>query len=124
MSNAKQQIRQKVYDKCKGHCAYCGNSIMFNKMQIDHIEPRWHTFSEEEAKKHKINKGSNDIDNLNPSCSRCNKWKSTYTLEKFREIIQTSLIRLNRDTPNYRLAKDFGLLIETNIEVKFYFEKQ
>ena len=125
MTNNKQSSkRQIVYAKCNGHCAYCGNEIPLNKMQIDHIEPRWHTFNPLDAEKHQIKKGSNDINNLNPSCARCNKWKSTYTLEKFREVVQTSLMRLIRDTPNYRLAKDFGLLIETNIEVKFYFEQQ
>lgn len=124
MGNKQSLLRQTIYNKCNGRCAYCGIDIKITQMQMDHIEPRWHTFSEYDAEKHKIKKGSNDISNLNPSCSRCNKWKSTYTLDKFREVVQTSLNRLQRDTPNYRLAKDFGLIIETNIEVKFYFEQQ
>ena len=80
-------------------------------MQVDHIEPHWHTLTETQAQKAKLNKGSHDISNLNPSCSRCNKWKSTYSLEQFRKVVQTSLDRLERDTPNFRLAKDYGLLI-------------
>jgi hypothetical protein len=67
--------------------------------------------------------GSDDFENLNPSCPRCNKWKSTYSLEHFRKVVQTSLVRLERDTPNYRLAKDYGLIIENNSPIVFYFEK-
>jgi hypothetical protein len=63
------------------------------------------------------------MDNLLPSCGRCNKWKSTFTIEDFRKIVGTSLVRLERDTPNYRLARDFGLLTENNIDVVFYFER-
>lgn len=114
--------RQIVYQKCNGRCAYCGVEIDIKQMQVDHIQPHWHTITEQESKKYKITKGSHDIENLNPSCSRCNKWKSTYDLEQFRKVIETSLMRLNRDTPNFRLARDYGLLKETPKEIKFYFE--
>lgn len=115
--------RQKVYAKCDGHCAYCGNEITFKQMQVDHIEPHWHTFTAEEAIIHNLKKGSHDIENLNPSCARCNKWKSTYDLETFRNVIQTSIMRLERDTPNFKLARDYGLLNITEKPVIFYFEK-
>jgi len=114
--------REDVYKKCNGRCAYCGIEIDIKKMQVDHIKPHWHTINEQEATKYNITKGSHDIENLNPSCSRCNKWKSTYNLEQFRKVIETSLMRLNRDTPNFRLARDYGLLKETPKEIKFYFE--
>ena len=115
--------RKLVYDKCDGHCAYCGVEITIKQMQVDHIEPHWHTLTETQAQKSKIKKGSHEIENLNPSCSRCNKWKSTYSLEVFRNVIETSLMRLERDTPNFRLARDYGLLTETPKRIKFYFEK-
>jgi 5-methylcytosine-specific restriction endonuclease McrA len=114
--------RQLVYDKCDGHCAYCGVEITIKQMQVDHIEPHWHTLTEQQAKKSGINKGTHDISNLNPSCSRCNKWKSTWTLEQFRNVVETSLDRLERDTPNFRLAKDYGLLTIQKKPVIFYFE--
>jgi hypothetical protein len=114
--------RQLVYQKCNGRCAYCGVEIDIKQMQVDHIQPHWHTITEQESKKYNITKGSHDIENLNPSCSRCNKWKSTYDLEQFRKVIETSLMRLNRDTPNFRLARDYGLLTETPKQIKFYFE--
>ena len=115
--------RQLVYQKCNGRCAYCGVEIDIKQMQVDHIQPHWHTITEQELKKYNITKVSYDIENLNPSCSRCNKWKSTYSLEVFRNVIETSLMRLERDTPNFRLARDYGLLTETPKRIKFYFEK-
>lgn len=116
--------RQQVYDKYDGHCAYCGVEITLKKMQVDHIEPHWHTFTEQEAIRSNIKKGSHDIDNLNPSCARCNKWKSTYTLEQFRKVVESSLDRLERDTPNFRLARDYGLIELKNKPVIFFFEKE
>lgn len=116
--------RQEVYDKCDGHCAYCGEEITIKQMQVDHIEPHWHTLTEQQAIRAKIVKGSHNIDNLNPSCARCNKWKSTYDLETFRKVVQNSISRLERDTPNFRLARDYGLLEVKEIPVVFYFEKR
>ena len=73
--------REEVYNKCGGHCAYCGKEITIKQMQVDHIEPHWHTLSEQQAKKSGIDKGSHNISNLNPSCARCNKWKSRANLK-------------------------------------------
>jgi 5-methylcytosine-specific restriction endonuclease McrA len=115
--------REQIHLKCNGHCAYCGKEITLKEMQIDHISPHWHTLTEKEAEKSNIKKGSHNPDNLNPSCSRCNKWKSTYTLEQFRDVIKTSLLRLERDTPNFRLARDYGLLHINEKNIVFYFEK-
>ncbi len=120
MTNKKK--REFVYEKCQGHCAYCGKKISMKEMQVDHIEPHWHTLSEDQALKAGIKKGSHDLGNLNPSCARCNKWKSTFNLESFRKVVETSLDRLERDTPNFRLARDFGLLKINKKPVKFYFE--
>ena len=117
-----KEKRQQVNDKCDGHCAYCGVEITLKQMQVDHIRPHWHTFTEQEASQAKIVKGSHDLDNLNPSCARCNKWKSTYNLELFRKVVETSIDRLERDTPNFRLARDFGLISVKKKPITFYFE--
>ena len=121
---AKKKInREEVWLKCDKRCAYCGTEISIKQMQVDHIEPHWHTITEEQSKKYKIKKGSHNIENLNPSCSRCNKWKSTYSLEQFRTVIEASLDRLERDTPNFRLARDYNLIVENPHKVIFYFER-
>lgn len=117
-----KEVRQIVFDKCGGHCAYCGCEITIKQMQVDHIQPNWHTLTEQQATKSGIKKGSHDIENLNPSCARCNKWKSTFNLEQFRTVVETSLDRLERDTPNFRLARDYGLLTITKKPIIFYFE--
>lgn len=31
--------RMQVYEKCKGHCAYCGTPIAYKQMQVDHVVP-------------------------------------------------------------------------------------
>jgi 5-methylcytosine-specific restriction endonuclease McrA len=116
--------RQQVYGKCDGHCAYCGIEITLKQMQVDHIQPHWHTFTEQQASQANIVKGSHDLDNLNPSCARCNKWKSTYSVEHFRKVVETSLERLERDTPNFRLARDYGLIEVIEKRVIFYFERK
>jgi uncharacterized protein (TIGR02646 family) len=112
----KKHIREIVHQKHSGRCAYCGAQISICRMQVDHIAPRYHKQGNKEGK------GSNDISNLNPSCARCNKWKSTWSIEEFRDVIQKSLDRLDRDTPNFRLAKDYGLVVVASKKVKFYFE--
>ena len=47
-------------------CVYCGSS---KDLEIDHYIPKSHG-------------GSDNIDNLVISCSRCNKYKSSRTVEK------------------------------------------
>ena len=119
-----KEKRQKVYDKYSGHCAYCCVEITLKQMQVDHIQPHWHTFTDQQASQAKIVKGSHDLGNLNPSCARCNKWKSTYSVEHFRKVVETSLERLERDTPNFRLARDYGLIKVIEKPVIFYFERK
>jgi len=114
--------REEIYNKCNGHCAYCGKEITIKEMQIDHVEPLFRNHTDEQLKWYKRERGTDEDNNLLPSCARCNRWKSTYSLETFREIVQKSIERLERDTPNFRLARDFGLLKLPEKEVVFYFE--
>jgi hypothetical protein len=116
--------RQEVYNKCSGHCAYCGIEITFKQMQVDHIKPLYRNDKVETLEVWGVERGTDEMDNLNPSCARCNKWKSTYSLETFREIVQTSIDRLERDTPNFRLARDYRLLKVTPDPVIFFFERK
>ena len=47
-----KKMREAVYDKYNGHCAYCGKKIEYKEMQVDHLIPvqreRWKKYSEEE----------------------------------------------------------------------------
>lgn len=116
-------IRESVFNKCDGKCGYCGVELEIKKMQIDHIIPIFRGWKDKELEKYGLTRGTNEIDNLLPSCRRCNKWKGTFTIEQFRKEIQLQLERLQRDSPGYRLAKDYGLITENKLEVKFFFEK-
>jgi len=101
--------RKKIYDKYQGHCAYCGVEITMKQMHVDHVHPRFRG-------------GEDDENNLNPSCRRCNSWKSAWTLEEFRKEISAQVARLALRSPGYRLARDFFLITETGEDVRFYFE--
>lgn len=34
-----KHIRQQVYEKYGGHCAYCGKALEYKDMQVDHMIP-------------------------------------------------------------------------------------
>lgn len=68
-------------------------------------------------------KPENDtLENKMPSCASCNINKHGFTLEEFRNFIAGFITSLNRDITQYKIAKRYGLIQETGIEVKFYFE--
>ena len=115
--------RQEVHDKYDGHCAYCGKEITLKQMQVDHKEPIFRNSTDKELIWYKRDRGTHDMDNLMPSCARCNRWKSTYTIEQFRNEIQLQIQRLNSYNNNYRMAKDYNLIQETNEPVVFYYER-
>lgn len=113
--------RDKVFAKYKGKCAYCGCELQ-KGWHIDHVEAVYRGWKDEHLQRSKIKRGSDDIENYNPSCPRCNRWKSTWTIEQFRAEISKQIERLKRDSPQFRLAMDYGIINETKQPVKFYFE--
>lgn len=40
-----KKVRQKVYEKYDGHCAYCGKKLEYKDMQVDHIQSHYHSFT-------------------------------------------------------------------------------
>ena len=114
--------RQIVFDKYGGKCAYCGCELQ-KGWHIDHIEPAYHNWSDEDVKRHlKQERGLNIIENYNPACPRCNRWKGTWSIEQFRNEISLQIERLERDSAPFRMARDYGLINTADIEVKFYYE--
>lgn len=102
-------VRIKVHQKYAGHCAYCGCDLEYKDMQVDHVVSKyWHD-------------GADDISNYMPACRQCNFYKSSMTLEKFRERLQTLTDRLKREFI-YKLALKYGVIEERNEPIKFYFE--
>lgn len=114
--------RQLVFDKYGGKCAYCGCELQ-KGWHVDHIQPAFHNWSDEEVNRFlKQDRGENSIENYNPACPRCNRWKGTWSIEQFRNEISLQLERLERDSAPFRMARDYGLIKTTDIEVKFYYE--
>jgi len=58
-----------------------------------------------------------------PACRVCNNWKSSHDLECFRSELLEQTKRLNLRSSNYRMAKKYGLLVEINTNIVFYFER-
>lgn len=116
-----KKIRQIVYQKYDGHCAYCGMPIELKDMQVDHINPIARGLSEEFRKKNEID-GKDEIENYNPSCRSCNFRKGTLSIEEFREAIFKGLEVLSKNF-TFRMMIKYNLVRFTYREVEFYFEK-
>lgn len=116
MSKAEQKKkdRRKIFNLFCGRCAYCGEPITFNNFEVDHIEPlrRGDSYG-----------GKDEVKNMFPACVPCNRGKSTYSIEGFREHLQSTINSLNRDSATYRAAKRHNLIEETERKIVFYFEK-
>lgn len=111
-------MRNKVYKKTNGRCAYCGCTLLECNWHIDHLIPkaRFHQFAK------KVNYRVNDIENLLASCPSCNNYKTVFLLEDFRFELSQLVVRCNRHNAAYRIAKRFRLIEETNKTIIFYFE--
>lgn len=118
----KQQIRKIVLSKFSNHCAYCGCDIDMSTMQVDHIEPRYRGNTDLQLANRGLSRGDWRIDNLNPACSVCNKWKNAFTIEGFRNEISMQLERVKRDSANYRMCLKYGLIKETPHPIIFFYQ--
>lgn len=116
--------RQKVFDKYGGKCAYCGCELT-KRWHVDEIEPirrNWKIVDGKQVFTDCMHPGRLTLDNQNPSCASCNINKHSMSLEDFRNSIKQFVQSLNLYSTQYKIAKRYGLVSESNIEVKFYFE--
>lgn len=118
----KKALRERVWKKYDCHCAYCGKIIQYRDMQVDHIQPIFRNDKSETLEKWGVKRGKDEESNMNPSCARCNRWKSTFSLEQFREQIELQVERVKRDSAGFRMAYDFNLITINVKPVVFYFE--
>ena len=112
-----KKVRQTVYDKCHGHCAYCGCELTISDMQVDHVHSQYH------AERHG-EEVDNSIDNLMPACRQCNFYKKESDLEGFRRKLNETLRFTCCKDFNVRLAIKYGLINIGTWDGKFYFEKE
>ncbi|MFI3306628.1 MAG: HNH endonuclease signature motif containing protein [Rikenellaceae bacterium] len=106
-----KELRTKIHEKYGKRCAYCGERIEYKNMQVDHITP-------------KRNGGTDDINNLNPSCRLCNHYKRAMSIEQFRETITTLQSRLEK-IYIFKVGIKHGLvrMCITEDPHRFYFER-
>lgn len=104
--------RQEVYDKFGGKCAYCGTDLT-KGWHVDHIHP-------------KVFGGSNEFENLNPSCKDCNNYKCHTNLEEYRtqlrRMINERLEYLFKSKTKMQVAINMGSIKHSEWDGKFYFE--
>lgn len=105
----RKQKRVAVHEKYGGKCAYCGKIITYKDMQVDHVLPKYQD-------------GTDDMDNLNPSCRRCNHYKRASSLEGFRDTMATLHKRIAEPYIN-KVALDYGIMTIKEWDCKFYFER-
>lgn len=112
-----KKVREAVYQKYDGHCAYCGKKIEYTEMQVDHLIPiqreRFGKYSEEQIE---------CFENYMPVDRRCNHYKRAHSLEVFRKMIEEIPSKLYRDNYIYKVGLDYGLVEAHEHKVKFYFE--
>ena len=106
-----KQERMQIYDKYRGHCAYCGNKIKYTEMQVDHIKPLF-------------NGGLDQLENMNPSCRLCNHYKRSASLEFFRNVLLGGITERLHKIYIFRVAEKYGMITINKWDKKFYFERR
>jgi 5-methylcytosine-specific restriction endonuclease McrA len=110
-------LRQRVFAKYDGHCAYCGCALEYDNMQVDHLKAIGRGVPDEQLMEQR---GTDDFDNLMPSCRMCNFYKARLDIESFRSKIANTLDYKHTFATN--MALKYGILTEHVWSGKFYFE--
>ena len=113
-----RKVREAVYQKYDGHCAYCGKKIESKEFQLDHLIPK-----QREQFKRYTEDQIECFENYMPACRRCNHYKRAHTLKSFREMIEEIPKKLFRDNYIYKVGLDYGLVEAHEHKIKFYFEQ-
>lgn len=108
-----KEEREQVYNKCNGHCAYCGCELPYKKMQVDHVVA-FNLIQDENTE---------SMLNYLPACRSCNHYKHTLTIEGLRSMLEKIPDRLQRDNVTYQIGVRYGLIEPKSHKVEFYFEK-
>lgn len=111
----KQRIE--LHAKFAGRCAYCGCELG-ERWHADHFEPVIRTQDLRDAER----PGNHSMQNMMPSCAPCNISKGRQTLDGWRAWLAGHINSLNSYQPIYRIAKAYGLIVETGKPVVFHFE--
>jgi hypothetical protein len=105
----KKEVREIIWNKYGRKCSYCGEDLEYSKMEVDHIHPKYLG-------------GADDIENLTPSCKPCNFYKSTFSVDGFRQQLFLITARIQKSFI-VRLAAKYGIISFKPFSGVFYFEK-
>ena len=109
--------RKVIYDKSGGKCWYCGCEL----------EKGWHADHFHPIRRNSdgtcLNPENDTEDNKVPSCPQCNRLKSSLNIECFRSTIKQFIDSLNLYSTQYKFAKKYGLVVESEHKVSFWFEE-
>jgi len=111
----RKELREKVFDKYDGHCAYCGCKLQMKDMQVDHIDSQYLTRLKNE-------KVIETIETLNPSCRQCNFYKGTLSIEGFRRSLANILQKSVQKPFQFKLALKYDMVSVKEWDKKFYYE--
>lgn len=123
---ATKKQREILFQKYDGKCTYCGCELV-KGWHVDHVEPILRNRYWDNDKRRWITDGCHHphldvIDNMTPSCASCNINKHDMDIEQFRSLITGFVRSLNLRSVQYKFAKKYGLVEETEKKVVFYFE--
>lgn len=113
----RRQEREYLFNKTNGKCGYCGEPLE-KGWHVDHVKP---------VVRHPFTKvmdypERDCLENKIASCPSCNINKSSDSVDGFRRRIAMGVESMNKRMVQYKMAKKYGLVEETGIKVKFYFE--
>ena len=116
-----KKTRQLVYEKTNGKCGYCGEDLQ-PRWHLDHKNSLWdmYFYNRDNPTEYK---DPNHIDNLIAACPRCNLYKSSESVEKFRESIKDIQRKLRDYYKPYAIGVKYGVIVEVKKEIVFYFEE-
>lgn len=110
-------VGNQLHAKFAVRCAYCGCELG-DRWHADHFEPVIRLADERGAEQ----PANHTISNMMPACAPCNISKGRQTLEGWRQWLADHIKSLNSYTQIYRIAKAYGLIVETGKPVVFHFE--
>ena len=113
--------RDKIWRMFDKKCAYCGcelKSSTGKHMNVDHVEPIIRNTYSSGC----LFPSDDREENLFPSCPFCNRYKSSLSLNMFRQWLIDTPRKLEKVTL-YRNARRFGMIEEKKWDQLFWFEK-
>ena len=102
--------RRSIYLKYGGRCAYCGSPLDIHQMTVDHVLPQ-------------SKGGSNSLENLMPSCRKCNTEKDSLILKDYKREKVWQSLTVSELSDMMKSYKSFYIMFTQKVKAyRFYFE--